>query len=136
MKINTESIYIVMQPYPGIEDFEELFVDAERNLADLEDLFSGGIKAKDIFGLYTDKKSALKDALKLWKEVTKEKTPIDDNKKERFREFVTGLEKLSNTHNIAIAAVGGVYIFDEPQIITYDEDHTSGDLVAYWDNQN
>ncbi|WP_282037312.1 hypothetical protein, partial [Aquimarina algiphila] len=60
MKINTESIYIVMQPYPGIEDFEELFVDAERNLADLEDLFSGGIKAKDIFGLYTDKKSALK----------------------------------------------------------------------------
>ncbi|WP_256437868.1 hypothetical protein [Aquimarina sp. U1-2] len=38
-------------------------------------------------------------------------------------------------HGIAIQAVGGVYIFDEPTKVIYDPDHTSGDLMPYWDEE-
>ncbi len=134
MKIDTESLYIVMHPHPRTEDFEEIFVDAERNLADLKDLFSGGIEARDIFGIYTDRKSALKDALKLWEKVLKlEDVSANKNRKERFGEFVEELEMLSNKHNIAIESIGGVYIFKTPMIITYDPDETSGDLISTWE---
>ena len=134
MKIDTEHLYIVMQPHPRTEDFEEIFVDAQRNLGDLKDLFSGDISASDIYGLYTDRKSALKDALKLWEGVLKTmETKAGDNKKGRFEEFVDELEMLSNKHHIAIESIGGVYIFDNPMIITYDPDETSGDLIASWE---
>ncbi|WP_148639270.1 hypothetical protein [Aquimarina longa] len=135
MKIDMENIYIVMQPYPQIEDFEEIFIDAQRNLADLQDLFSGGIRADTIYGIYTDRKSALKDAKKLWNTILKEKgmSTNTENQRTRFQKFVTALEKLSNTHNIAIQSIGGVYIFDKPVDITYDADHTSGDLIATWE---
>ncbi|WP_255452771.1 hypothetical protein [Aquimarina sp. RZ0] len=39
---------------------------------------------------------------------------------------------LSNKHNIAIQSIGGIYIFDEPMIISYDADETSGDLISNW----
>ncbi|WP_271729087.1 hypothetical protein [Aquimarina algiphila] len=133
MKIDTESLYIVMQSHPKVTDFEELFFDAERNLADLNDLFSGGIGAEDIYGIYTDRKSALKDALNLWEQITSAKNdPMENNKKIRFQQFVGELEKLSNKYNVAIDSIGGVYIFDEPMEINYDPDETSGDLVSSW----
>lgn len=136
MKIDTENMYFVMKPFPQVENFEELLVDTERNLADLEDLFSGGIEAKDIYGIYTDRKSALKDALTLWEDILKneemEKMPIEDSRKIRFQDFVEELEMLSNKHNIAIQSIGGVYIFEDPQIINYDADETSGDLISNW----
>ena len=133
MKIDTENMYIVMQLYPQIEDFEEIFVDAERNLADLEDLFSGGMGANAIYGIYTDRKSSLKDAKILWQNVLHKKDgKPNKNKKERFGEFVEELKILSNKHNIAIEAIGGVYLFDVPAHITCDADPTSGDLIAKW----
>ncbi len=133
MKIDTEKLYFVMQPYPNIGDFEEIFVDAKRNLGDLDDLFSGGFGAENVYGIYTDRKSALKDAEMLWEKVLKEKNmKPNKNVKERFREFVDELEMVSNKHNIAIQSIGGVYIFDVPMIISYDADETSGDLISDW----
>lgn len=57
------------------------------------------------------------------------------NRKVRFQKFVKDLERISTKHGIAIEAVGGVYIFDEPIKITYDKDHTSGDLIPHWDGE-
>ncbi len=71
MKIDTEKLYFVMQPYPNIGDFEEIFVDAKRNLGDLDDVFSGGFGAENVYGIYTDRKSTFKDAEMLWKKVLK-----------------------------------------------------------------
>ena len=88
--------------------------------------------------MYTDRKSALKDALELWENHLKLKNPdaIDDQKKERFGEFVDELEMLSNKHNIAIQSIGGVYIFENPMRISYDADETSGDLISEWKEAN
>lgn len=134
MKIDTQNLYFVMKPYPNIGDFEEIFVDAERNLADLDDLFSGGFGSDNFYGIYTDRESALKDAEMLWENVLKEKNmKPNENVKERFREFVEELEMLSNKHNIAIQSIGGIFIFDDPMIISYDADETSGDLISNWE---
>ncbi len=55
------------------------------------------------------------------------------SQKIRFGKFVKDLERISSKHGIAIQSVGGVYIFDDPIKITYDKDHTSGDLIPSWD---
>lgn len=57
------------------------------------------------------------------------------SQKVRFQRFVRDLERISTKHGIAIEAVGGVYIFDEPIKITYDKDHTSGDLIPHWEGE-
>ena len=133
MKIDIEKIYIVMEPYPAIEDFEEIFVDASRNLGDLYDLFNGGIDVNDIFGIYTDRESAFKDAEKLWQDLQNQKGfKPNKSQKQRFGDFIDELEILSNKHNIAIQSIGGVFVFEEPMIINYDPDETSGDLIASW----
>ena len=51
---------------------------------------------------------------------------------ERFRKFTRELSLLSSKYGIAIDSTGGVYLLDGPAKIIYSDDHTSGDLEAFW----
>ena len=47
----------------------------------------------------------------------------------RYRAFVSELEQLSARHGVVLSVTGAVDIYDGPLAsVTYDEDHTSGDL--------
>lgn len=55
------------------------------------------------------------------------------SKEERFSKFSRELSILSSKYGIAVDVIGGVYILDHPTKITYDNDHTSGDLQSSWE---
>ncbi|KAA1244535.1 hypothetical protein [Aquimarina sp. RZ0] len=79
MKVNTERLYLVKKPYPELLDFREIFVDAEFNLRDLEELFSRGFGSESLFGIYTNRETALKDAEMLWRDFVRQKKCIPIN---------------------------------------------------------
>ncbi len=55
-----------------------------------------------------------------------------ENYESRFVKFARELGKLSTKHGIALQSVGGIIDMDTYTVITYDEDHTSGDLNPKW----
>ncbi|UZO81384.1 hypothetical protein NBT05_02665 [Aquimarina sp. ERC-38] len=135
MKINLNKLYIVYNP--GIQSGKaDVFNGKPTDITGLRYQFYRGLVADQVYGIYTTKASAQKAADRLRK--TSPHTPLEGNKpskdkKERFREFIAGLEELSSKHGIAIQSIGGVLIFEYPIPIIYDEDHTSGDLIPNWE---
>lgn len=134
MKIDPDNFYLVIKPHRKTTDFEEVFIEEQRNLTDLKNLFEI-YKTEDIHGIYNDPIEARTEADLLWRKhgMTSDNTAINPNNAERrFSGFIKELTKISNKYQIAIQSTGGVSIFNDKEKIKYDEDHTSGDLNAYW----
>ncbi|WP_378182060.1 hypothetical protein [Aquimarina sp. SS2-1] len=140
MKLDLKKFYVVYKP-KAISEKVDVFSGYPNDINGLLNQFRGGLKTDMIYGVYSSKTSAQKDADALWNKHLKnrkEKKKISQlSNKERFKDFVAQLEVISSKTGIAIQTIGGVLIFDGPEEITYDNDHTSGDLIPKWkDNFN
>ncbi len=115
MKLNLEKLYIVYKPDIHSEKVD-VFDGRPIDIFRLRSEFFGGLEADHVYGMYTSKAAAQKAADHLWKTSpftkARESKPSRD-KKERFRDFISGLEELSSDHGIAIQSIGGVLIFEK-----------------------
>jgi len=62
--------------------------------------------------------------------------PADDVQT-RYSAFLAELTEITRKYGIAVQAVGGVYIADDPENfsgLNYVKDHTSGDLLPDWES--
>ena len=140
MKLDLKKFYVVYTP-EAISEKVDVFSGYPNDITGLFNQFRGGLKVDRIYGIYSTKTAAQKDADTLWNKHQKERkgkrkmTQLSNQ--ERFKDFVKQLEIISSKTGIAIESIGGVYIFDGPEKISYDKDYTSGDLIPQWkDNFN
>lgn len=128
MKIDLHTdIYLVFKPGPDTEEEEDLFDGKPIDLGHFLEKVQAGLDIYNIHGMYTSKEEAVKEVKKIF--------GFQESEEVRFKKFVKGLTELSTKHGIAIQSTGGVYFFDRPIPINYSDDHTSGDLEAYWDER-
>ena len=140
MKLDLKKFYVVYTP-DYISEKVDVFSGYPNDITGLFNQFRGGLKVDRIHGIYSTKTAAQKDADALWnkhlKERKEKRKTTQFSNQERFKDFVEQLEIISSKTGIAIESIGGVYIFDGPEEIAYDNDHTSGDLIPQWkDNFN
>ena len=140
MKLDLKKFYVVYTP-EDISEKVDVFSGYPNDITGLFNQFRGGLQVDRIYGIYSTKTAAQKDADTLWnkhlKERKEKRKTAQLSNQERFKDFVKQLEIISSKTGIAIESIGGVYIFDGPEEITYDNDHTSGDLISQWkDNFN